>query len=359
MSVLGPRKRLIAALSGAASLALLVAGCGGDAGTDTKTGGSGSASAQLSVTAEEACAAGEKEGALNYWSASDPEQFAAEVKPFQAAHPKIKVKFTSLRPDEVTQRIVTETQAGQDLSVDATTTDLPSATPLLDKKLIRAVDFKKLGIAENLIIEAEGVETFRVFRDPLGIGYNTRTMQKADLPPTWDSLADAKWKKDIIVDPRGVYLAGISSEWGKERTLKWFHNFVKTAEPLVIQGATSSLQKVTSEEALLTTSATASAVREQQAGGAPLDIHYLDVVAAEDKYGMILGKAKNPNAAACFMSWWGGPEGQAQQLKVEFKSNTDTPEGLPASSKLSLSTTPEQQATETEVAVEISTTLGE
>jgi iron(III) transport system substrate-binding protein len=354
VSLLGSRIRLNGALCGATCVALLSAGCGG-AGTDSKS----AESKQLSVTADAACAAADKEGTLNYWSASDPEQFAAEVVPFQKAHPKIKVNFTSLRPEQVAQQVVTEVQGGHALSVDATTTDLPSATPLLAQKLIRNVDYTKLGIAKNLIMETGGVETFRVFRDPLGIGYNTRTLQKADLPPTWDALVDAKWKKKIIVDPRGIYLAGISGGWGEAKTLDWFNRFRQTADPLVIQGATASLQKVTSQEALMTTSATASAIREQQAGGAPLDIQYLDVVTSEDKYGMVLQKAQHPNAAACFMSWWGGPEGQAQQLKVEFKTNTETPEGLPATSKLSYSTTPEGEAVKTKVAGEISRILGQ
>jgi iron(III) transport system substrate-binding protein len=354
MFLLGPRRRLVRALCGTTCVALVVAGCNG-----AGAGNGSAASTRLSVTATEACTAAEAEGALNYWSASDPEQFAKEVAPFQAAHPKIKVNFTSLRPDQVTQRIVTEVQAGQKLSVDATTTDLPSAAPLLDQKLLRDLDYAKLGIAGNLILKTGGVETFRVFRDPLGIGYNTRTLQKSDLPATWDSLADAKWKKKVIIDPRGVYVAGIAGEWGEQKTLDWFNKFRETAEPLVVQGATASLQKVTSEEALMTTSATTSAVREQQANGAPLDIHYLDVVAAEDKYGMVFEKAQHPNAAACFMSWWGGPEGQAQQLKVEFKSNTDSPAGLPATSKLSVSTTTEGHAVETKVAGEISSVLGQ
>jgi iron(III) transport system substrate-binding protein len=334
----------------------LSAGCGSTGATSTAAE---SGSKRLSVTADAACAAADKEGALNYWSASDPEQFAAEVAPFQAKHPKIKVNFTSLRPEQVAQRVVTEVQSRQPLSVDATTTDLPSATPLLDQKLIRDVDYTQLGIAKNLITTTGGVETFRVFRDPLGIGYNTRTLQKADLPPTWDSLVDAKWKNKIVVDPRGIYVAGISSAWGAAKTLDWFNRFRQTADPLVVQGATASLQKVASQEALMTTSATTSAVREQQAGGAPLDIHYLDVVTSEDKYGMVLKQAQHPNAAACFMSWWGGPEGQAQQLKVEFKSNTDAPEGLPPTSKLAYSKTPQDDAASTKVAGEISSILGQ
>jgi iron(III) transport system substrate-binding protein len=354
MFLLGPRRRLLYALSGTTCVTLLVAGCSG-AGASNSSG----ASTRLSATAAEACKAGEAEGTLNYWSASDPEQFAKEVAPFEAEHPKIKVVFTSLRPEQVTQRVVTEAQAGQKSSVDATTTDLPSAAPLLDQKLIRDVDYQKLGIASHLITNTAGVESFRVFRDPLGIGYNTRAVQKSDLPLTWDSLADAKWKKKVIVDPRGIYISGIAGVWGEAKTLDWFKKFNSTATPLVVQGATASLQKVTSGEAMLTTSATTSAVREQQANGAPLGIEYLDVVTAEDKYGMVLAKAQHPNAAACFMSWWGGPEGQAQQLKVEFKSNTDSPAGLPATSKLSVSTTTEADAVQTKVAGEIGTILGQ
>src|SRR5690606_25067049 len=171
---------MVLGLMVASAAAISLVGCGG---SDAPAESSGPYTKSL----EEACAAGAEEGQVDSWSASDPEQFAAEVKPFQDAYPDIKVNFTSLRPDEVTQRIITESQTGQGISADATTADLPSAEPLLQQGLIGDVDYAKLGIAENLIADGgNGVDIFRVFRDPLGIAYNPEKTPVESLPKTWD-----------------------------------------------------------------------------------------------------------------------------------------------------------------------------
>jgi iron(III) transport system substrate-binding protein len=309
------------------------------------------------LTAQAACEAGNKEGSVNYLSRTDPEVFAKEVASFEKAHPGIKVKYTSMKPADLTQRVVTEVQARHALSVDATTTDLASADPLFAQKLVRDVDYQKLGIPQNLILNHGGTETFRVFRDALGVAYNPKLSQESSLPRTWDELVDPKWNNKVIVDPRGIYLGVLAAAWGEPKTMTWFNKFSETDKPLVINGTTDSIAKVVSGEALLTTSATASAVIEQQKAGAPVAIHYLDVVSAQDKYGVILKGAQHPNAAACFLSWWGGAEGQAQQLKYEYKSNTDVPSGVPSTSKQAFVVKPADQAVVTKATEEISKIL--
>jgi iron(III) transport system substrate-binding protein len=309
------------------------------------------------LTAQAACDAGIKEGSVNYVSRTDPGVFAKEVASFEQAHPKIKVKYTSMKPTDATQRIVTEVQARHALSVDATTTDLASAAPLFDQRLLRDVDYQKLGISQNLILNENGIETFRVFRDALGVAYNPKLTQESSLPRTWDELVGPKWKSKVVVDPRGTYLGVLAAAWGEPQTMTWFNKFNETDKPVAINGTTDSIAKVVSGEALLTTSATASAVTEQQKAGAPVAIHYLDVVSSQDKYGVLLKGAQHPNAAACFLSWWGSADGQAQQLKYEYKTNTDAPSGVPSTSKLAFVVKPADQAVVTKATEEISKIL--
>jgi iron(III) transport system substrate-binding protein len=353
MSVFRLRNRWVSTLSGTVCIALLAAGCGGGSSSDGKE-----SSGRLSLTAQAACDAGETEGALDYWSRTDPDIFAKEVVPFQKAHPKIKVKYTSIRPADATQRVVAEAQAGK-LSLDATTTDLPSAAPLFQQKLVRDVDFQKLGVADNLIQKQDGVETFRVFRDFLGLGYNPQKTPESTLPTTWDELVSPQWKGKVIVDPRGTYLGVLAAAWGKDKTMAWFDKFVKTDKPQSVQGTTDSLVKVVSGEAAITTSATVSAIIEQQKAGAPVALHYLDVVSSQDKFGLIMKNAAHPNAAACFLSWWGSAEGQAQQEKYEFKVNADSSSDVPASAKIAFVTTPADQDVVTTVTNEMSQILSQ
>jgi iron(III) transport system substrate-binding protein len=351
MSALKARIRWVGAFSCAASTALLITGCGSGSGAAT------SSTDRLSLTAQAACEAGNKEGSVNYVSRTDPEVFAKEVAPFEKAHPQIKIKYTSTKPTDVTQRVVIEVQARHPLSVDATTTDLASAAPLFDQKLVRDVDYQTLGISQNLILNHNGVTTFRVFRDALGLAYNPKLSQESSLPRTWDELVDPKWTNKVVVDPRGIYLGVLAAAWDEPKTMTWFNKFMQSDKPLVINGTTDSIAKVVSGEALLTTSATASAVVEQQKAGAPVAIHYLDVVSSQDKYGVLLKGAQHPNAAACFLSWWGSAEGQAQQLKYEYKANTDVPGGVPSTAKFAFVVKPADQAVVTKTTEEISKIL--
>jgi iron(III) transport system substrate-binding protein len=132
---------------------------------------------------------------------------------------------------------------------------------------------------------------------------------------------------------------------------------VATSKPIVTQGATDSIQKVVSGEAKITTSATTSAINAAKHTGAPIEIAYLDVVPSQDKYSVLLSGAQHPNAAACFLSWFGGPEGQAQQLAIEYKGNSDKPDNLAANAKLSVADQPDQQAIFNTVGADISEAL--
>ena len=309
---------------------------------------------KFSKTTQEACEEGEREGQLNYWSATDPEDFEKEIAPFRQAYPGIDVNFTSIRPTDATQKIITEIQANYPLDVDATSTDLPSAQPLFDRGAVREIDWGALDIPEHLQLDYNGVGIYRTLRDFTGIGYNPDRTPAAEIPKTWDQLVDSKYAGQIVVDPRGVYLSGLAIAWGEDQTVEWVRELLDISKPIVTQGATDSIQKVVSGEATITTSAATSAINAAKQTGAPIEIAYLDVVPSQDKYGVVLAGAQHPNAAACFLGWFGSPEGQAQQLAVEYKANADRPEGLPADAQLSVAVTPEQQALSSIVGAEIS-----
>jgi iron(III) transport system substrate-binding protein len=351
-----PRTRWIAATAAAGCAVLTLTSC--SSGTGSGAGAAGQSPAPASaLTVSAACTAGAKEGTLNFVSRTDPDVFAKEAAVFEQAHPGIKVKYTSATPNGETQQLITEAQARHALSADAVTTDLASAQPLFDQGMISNVAYKQLDIPTNLLLSYHGVNTFRVFRDLLGVGYNTKLVPKSDLPTTWDQLINSKWSGKVIADPRGTYLGVLADVWGQSKTMTWVNQFKSTDKPVVVQGTTDSITKVISGEALLTTSATASAIIQQQKSGAPIAMAYLDVVSSQDKYGVILKGAKHPNAAACFLSWLGSAGGQAAQLKYEFKSNDDLPGVVPAGATTAFVTDPAKQAVVTSTTTAISKLL--
>jgi iron(III) transport system substrate-binding protein len=329
------------------------------AGASTGSGGSAAPGGGLSVTLDQACQAGGSEGTLNYWTSTDPDVFKQEIPPFEAKYPNIKINYTSLRPADMVQRIIAEVQANHALDVDAIAGDLPSFAPLFDEKLIQPVDWTKLGVASDVQFELKGFTTVRTYREVLGLGYNTQLVKESDLPSTWQELINSKWAGKVIADPRGVYLSGLSLAMGKDKAIEWFKSFMSTDKPQIVKGATASMQKVISGEALLTTSSHDAEATEQQQKGAPVGIKYLDIVPTQDWYAIVMKGAAHPNAAACFFGWWTGSEGQAQQLKYEFKENKTTPDGLPAGAKLVAINDPDEAQTATDTATEFAKLMGQ
>lgn len=320
------------------------ASAGGTAASSSSDGGAALAAA---------CTAAEAEGQLNFRDTTDADVFAQEVAPFEQKYPKIKVNFGSQRPQDSVQSVVAQVQAGHQLDVDAISIDYPSAGPLIQQNLIASVDWPSLGVPASDVLSDQGAQFVRTQRIILGLGYNTQLVKASDLPNTWDELINSKWAGKVIVDPRGEYLSGLGIAWGEQKADDWYTNFIKTDKPLVVKGATASLQKVISGEAELTTSSHDAEIREQQAKGAPVDIKYLDVVPTQDHYAIVLKGAPHPNAAKCFLGWWISPDGgQAAQLKYEYKGNQTEPEGVPAAAKLGAISSPDDASLQTKIASE-------
>jgi iron(III) transport system substrate-binding protein len=301
----------------------------------SSTSAKGSSQVAQGMDLAAVCKAAESEGKVSFRDTTDPEIFNKEVAGFTAKYPQIKVDFGSQRPQDSVQRIVAEKQAKHAVDVDAIAIDMPSAAPMIQQNLIQPVDWTALGVPAGDILTNQGAQFVRTQRIVLGLGYNTTKLKASDLPNTWDELINSKWAGKVIVDPRGEYLSGVGIVWGKDKAVEWYKQLMSTDKPMIVKGATTSLEKVISGEAMLTTSSHDAEVLEQQGKGAPVDIKYLDVVPTQDHYAIVVKGAAHPNAAACFLGWWTSPDGgQAAQLKYEFKGNEDEPKSVPSTAKL-------------------------
>jgi ABC-type Fe3+ transport system substrate-binding protein len=133
---------------------------------------------------------------------------------------------------------------------------------------------------------------------------------------------------------------------------------MKTGKPMVLKGATASMQKVATGEALATTSATYSAYGPWNAKGAPIGFKYLDLVPTFEYYAMVLKGDKHPNAAACFLSWLSTPEAMDQQLQLEYKQNLSVPKGVPDGAKVVSVTSADDAALTADAATKMAKILG-
>jgi iron(III) transport system substrate-binding protein len=224
--------------------------------------------------------------------------------------------------------------------------------PLLDDGVItNDVDWAALGVPEDVIHETNIV---RIHRIALGLGYNTDNLSAEELPATWEELIDEKWAGRVIVDPRGRPFDSISlaEGWGPDKTLDYVQRLKDIVQPLVIEGGTAGLVAVAGGEADITTGGRSAETLEQQAEGAPLEIHYLDVVSTIDNYNAVLTEAAHPNAARCFVGWF-ATEGQELYNEVEFKTNEAVPEAAPEGAEVVVIESPEDAEAVGEIGQEI------
>ncbi len=275
----------------------------------------------------EVCAAGAEEGSFSYWATFADENFAQIEAVFAATYPGIDVEFLALRSDEIVQRVVAASAAGQDIEVDLANGDLDELKAMYDRGLTDTdIDWSALGVADDIIHSTNMV---RIYRVPLGLAYNSSLSTPDDLPDTWFELASEEYRGEFIVDPRGNPFSQLSLHWGAEETLAYVER-LKEFDPVVIRGGTAGMLEVVAGNYLTTTGGRDDSRAELQADGAPIEIKYLDVIPTTDFYNVLFKDSPSSNAAACFAGWLMTEEGQAIHTEVEFKANESIPPSAPA-----------------------------
>jgi iron(III) transport system substrate-binding protein len=290
------------------------------AGSSAAAGATGAA---LSGSMADVCKAAQREGELVSWNSEDPEAYEKIFADFSKTYPGIKLNSVEVRPDDLVQKLVTESAAGHPSGVDAISITMDKAGPLLDNHLINGdIDFTKMGVKPDYIGDGNAVRTERI---AIGLAYNTDQVHDSDLPNTWDDLVNPKWEGKIVVDPRGDPMQLLAIAWGQDKTVDFVTKLSNIDKPQIVQGATAGLLTVASGENKITTNGRSAETEEQQSKGAPVKIKYLDIVPAVDYYTAVPVGAPHPNAGACWAAWLNSDDGRKAKEAYAFKGNIDLP----------------------------------
>jgi iron(III) transport system substrate-binding protein len=308
-----------------AAALMIATGCSDpEARTGGSSGAASPAGAPVTGTLADVCKAGQKEGELVSWNSEDPEAYEKIFGEFSKTYPDIKLTSVEVRPDDLVQKLVTESAAGHPSGVDTISITMDKAGPLLDNKLINTdIDFTKMGVNADHIGDGNTVRTERI---AIGLAYNTDQVADSDLPTTWDQLVNPKWQGNVVVDPRGDPLQLLAIAWGADRTVDFVTKLSRADKPQIVQGATAGLLTVASGENKITTNGRSAETAEQQSKGAPVKIKYLDVVPAVDYYTAVPAAAPHPNAGACWAAWLNSDAGRKAKAQYAFKGNVDLPQ---------------------------------
>ena len=268
------------------------------------------------------------EGNLIVYSVWDVEHLRVITDAFMKRYPGIKATYWQGRNPEIVTRVLTEFQGGQ-ASFDVVLSD--NAPPV-----IRAAG----GIMPYETVQKDVL----YLHDPTlptvslqiqALAYNTRKLKPADLPKSWEEVANPKYKGMIALDdpmragPLSSMLSGLKTQWNNETR---FNNFVKGLKALnvpVHKSTSAMFRLVISGEYNICMPALLHDVMEETHKGTP--ISYVKTVppVVFPRQAGIYAKSPNPNAAKLFAEWMISEEGQKtidsvgrETSRNDFKSKT-------------------------------------
>jgi iron(III) transport system substrate-binding protein len=269
-----------------------------------------------------------QEANLVVYSVWDVEHLRVITEAFMKRYPGIKATYWQGRNPEIVTRVLTELQGGQS-SFDVVLSD--NAPPV-----IRAAG----GIMPYETVQKDVL----YLHDPTlptvslqiqALAYNTRKMKPADLPKTWEEVANPKYKGMIALDdpmragPLSSMLSGLKTQWNEDAR---FNNFLKGLKALnvpVHKSTSAMFRLVISGEYNICMPALLHDVMEETHKGTPINYVKTAPPVVFARQAGIYVKAPHPNAAKLFAEWLISEEGQKtidsvgrETSRNDFKSKT-------------------------------------
>jgi ABC-type Fe3+ transport system substrate-binding protein len=280
-----------------------------------------------------------QEGNLIIYSVWDVEHLRGITDAFMKRYPGIKAIYWQARNPEIVTRVLTEFQGGQS-SVDVILSD--NAPPV-----IRAAG----GIMPYETVQKEVL----VLHDPTlptvslqiqAMAYNTRKMKPADLPKSWEDVANPKFKGLVALDdpmragPLSSMLAGLKGQWNNDERFNKFVKGLKALNVPVHKSTSAMFRLVISGEYAICMPALLHDVFEEKGKGTPVDYTQTVPPVVFPRQAGIYAKAPNPNAAKLFAEWAISTEGQQvidglgrESARNDFKSKTSIESAFPKGTK--------------------------
>ncbi|HUC97313.1 MAG TPA: extracellular solute-binding protein, partial [Candidatus Polarisedimenticolaceae bacterium] len=169
-----------------------------------------------------------QEGTLIVYSVWDVEHIRAVTDAFAKRYPGIKTSYWQGRNPEIVTRVLTEFQGGQP-SVDTILSD--NAPPVL--RAAGAMASYETVQKDVLLLHDPTLPT--VSLQVQALTYNTKKLKSADLPKSWEDVANPKYKGQVALDdpmragPLSSMLAGLWTQWNNQAR---FNNFIKGLKAL-------------------------------------------------------------------------------------------------------------------------------
>jgi ABC-type Fe3+ transport system substrate-binding protein len=251
-----------------------------------------------------------REGELNLWSTTPDESVTPKIleafnKRFDL---KIKLNQTPMGSRDLVTRILAGSAAGK-IEVDVGQGSSDSVAILAEKGLLEGFDwqgvfgkeFPEIGRRVQRVIPEFRGKVLDYWHLAYCILYRKDRLSEAQVPRTWEGLADAKWRNQVALNQEGTPFQYLAPFWGEARVLEIARK-LKANQPIFARGAPGVAAAVESGEATLAIT-TVGQADFRRIKGAPLDWLTPSEIPIEIEHLIIPKGAPHPNLARLWGAW--------------------------------------------------------
>lgn len=249
-------------------------------------------------------AAAKAEGEVTVYSTAPPEDNQALVDAFEA-RTHIHVNLWRGKSEDILQRTLAEATAGV-RTVDALINTGVGLETMHREGLLPKISSRW---TQTLIPEAAPAhgEWIGFYLAPMVQFANTGVIRKADLPKSWDDLADPKWKGKLGIESADSdWLQAVIENMGRDKGLAAFREIAKN-HVSVRRGHSLLANLVVAGEVPFALTAYQFTTQQIKDSGAPVEWYSIGPAFTPQVAVALLKQPPHPNAAQVFADFLLGP----------------------------------------------------
>ena len=250
--------------------------------------------------------AAKKEGKVVWYTSMAIDTSKPLLDAFLKEYPFMKADLVRAGEEQLTNRMLSETRAGQWL-FDAVSTS--SIGALIERKMITPYLAPERDAFMDQFKDPQGYWT-GVFANNLILAYNTKMVAAKDAPKDYPDLLDPRWKGQILMDPTDYdWFGTLIAAWGREKTVQYMQRLAKQ-QPSWRRGHGLTAQLLGAGETGLAW-AYSFRIERMKREGAPVEwIETFDPIVVTISGIGLSAKATNPNAAKLLINFATSKRGQ-------------------------------------------------
>lgn len=261
-----------------------------------------------------------REGTVSWYTSLAPTESTPLGQAFEKKY-GIKVEIWRSTSSKVLQRVVTEGR-GNRHAFDVVETNGPELEAMAREKLLAPFHSPYLADLPPFAVPAHrmwAADRMTVY----GVGFNTNSAKREDIPKTYEGFLDPKWKGKLGVESTdGDWLSAIFKSMGEERGMNFIRKLADM-QPDVRKGHILLAKLVSAGEVPVGLTIYQSNATSIKRRGGPIDWVAVEPIVVRPQAIGLARNAAHPHAALLFADFVLSPEGQGL-LESMGRSPTST-----------------------------------